>query len=75
MQTPKAHGTWDMAEADIMAGALVLKQKMVIAKGNLFWAMTYYKGKGGTESQKFAANQIASYRTIKEKVELKMKES
>jgi len=74
MQTQRAYMKWSLAEADIMAGALVLKEKFVIAKGDEFWAMTYYKGKGGAESQAFAKSQLAFYHKIKEKVNKRMKE-
>lgn len=74
MQTKVAHGNWDFAEADIMAGSLVLKDKLRITDGNLLKAMTYYKGHGGNASQAFARDQLAFYSKIKEQVNQEMNE-
>lgn len=73
MQTKEAYVKWEFAEANVMAGACVLREKLQAAGGNLDKAMVYYKGHGGKESQIIAAKQMAFYRDIKHKVEERIK--
>jgi hypothetical protein len=73
MQTKHAKMDWNYAESNVMEGACDLRSKLKATNGDLFKAMSYYKGHGGEESQRFAKSQLEFYRKIKQKTKEEMK--
>jgi soluble lytic murein transglycosylase-like protein len=73
MQTEHAIMKWEYAEANIMAGACCLREKMQIAKGDINLAMALYKGGKSKEARDIAKKQLEIYRDLRDKIELQMK--
>lgn len=74
MGTPKAVMKWEYAETNVVYGSQILRDKITAARGNVDKALVYYKGHGGPESQYYAKKQMQLYRTVRDKVNKKMKE-
>jgi hypothetical protein len=74
MQGDRATMKWGYAEADIVYGALILKEKIEESKGNVDNGMIHYKGHGGEESRRLAAKQMELYHLTKSHVEAQLKE-
>lgn len=72
MQGDKAVMQWGYAETNTMYGANILREKLIIAKGDMNKAMVFYKGHGGEESKKFAKEQLEFYRSIKQQIKERM---
>ena len=64
---------WEYSETNVVYGCQILRDKITESKGNVDEAMIHYKGKGGTESKEFAKSQMKLYRTVKAKVEERIK--
>lgn len=67
MQTPKA--TFEYPIVDVMYGAKILEDKYAIAKGNMYLALSLYKGGNNPEARKYAKQTIVLYREIKKNME------
>lgn len=65
-QTPYASIKYP--EVDIMHGAMILKDKLRYAKGNIFVALTLYKGGRNPVARKQARQVIQVYNSLIEKI-------
>ena len=61
MQTPSASFFTDV---DILYGARILKEKLKLTRGDLFEALTLYKGGDGPSARKQANRVLEIYRTF-----------
>jgi soluble lytic murein transglycosylase-like protein len=75
MGTPKKKNIpkWEYSETNVVYGCQILRDKLRESKGNLDEAMVHYKGHGGAESKKYAAEQLKLYREVKARVTERMK--
>jgi soluble lytic murein transglycosylase-like protein len=62
MQTPTAT---KIPEVDILHGAMILKDKLHLTKGNMLHALTLYKGGNNQEARKQAKEVLVLYRKVK----------
>lgn len=60
-QTPTASM---IPEVDILHGAMILKEKLYLAKGNMLTALQLYKGGYNTEARKQAYNVMVVYSNL-----------
>jgi hypothetical protein len=58
MQTPSASMEW--VDVDVLHGARILQQKLKLTDGNLFQALSYYKGVKGSTLAKMQAKEVLS---------------
>jgi hypothetical protein len=65
MQTPTATG---IPLIDICHGADILKEKLHLAKGNIFKALTLYKGGNNHVARKQAQYVLLVYKTVKRNI-------
>lgn len=61
MQTPTASG---YIEVDVLHGALILKDKLRLAKGDYFEAVALYKGGRNPEARKQARKVLVLYKQV-----------
>lgn len=71
--TKKNIPKWEYSETNVVYGSQILRDKISDAKGNVDEAMIHYKGYGGAESKKYAKSQMNLYRTVKAKVDQRIK--
>ena len=65
MQTPTATKQW--ADVDVLHGARILQEKLLISKGDIFKALALYKGGENQTAKKQAREVLVMYKRIVEK--------
>jgi soluble lytic murein transglycosylase-like protein len=65
MQTPWA--TKEYADVDILYGCRILNEKLLIADGDMLFALALYKGGNNPEAKKYARQTMNLYMKIKDK--------